>query len=383
MSSTSPNITNISLQVEMPGPLDIQKFLQGRSLLGKSLEEIFTELEEKYHIIAKQHSRCPGLYLFKYSQLDSNFALKIVQECRGIILDSKNNWGIVACPYFKFFNVQESLAAKIDWSTAKVQEKLDGSLISMYYYNNKWHVATSGCPDGTNQIGNLGKTFDDLFWDCFKWSCRMLNPTYTYMWELTSPMNRVVVDHKNSNITLIGVRDNKTLQELPVRDFEDKFPIVYEWPLATLENCLEAANKLNPLEHEGFVCVDAQFNRVKIKSPHYVALHHLKDSCSLSKIAEVIRAGEYQEFATALEAYPDIKKKFYEIVDKYENIVKWSLLTYTLISYIKDQKEFALEALKSPYSNILFAMRKTGKSPQAIIKNLTTNAYLRLLGVKE
>jgi tRNA splicing ligase len=53
----------------------------------------------------------------------------VVQECRGLILDESANWRIVAFPYTKFFNYGEEHAASIDWSTACVQEKLDGSLM--------------------------------------------------------------------------------------------------------------------------------------------------------------------------------------------------------------------------------------------------------------
>lgn len=67
-----------------------------------------------------------GFVLLKYSQIKSDFSQPIVQECRGIILDSNN--GIVCWPFDKFFNYGECYAAKIDWSSAKVQEKIDGCL---------------------------------------------------------------------------------------------------------------------------------------------------------------------------------------------------------------------------------------------------------------
>ncbi len=56
---------------------------------------------------------------------------KIVQQCRGIILDEANNWQIVSYPYDKFFNYEESYAPQLDWSTAKIFEKLDGSLMTL------------------------------------------------------------------------------------------------------------------------------------------------------------------------------------------------------------------------------------------------------------
>jgi len=71
----------------------------------------------------------------------------IVRECRGIILDSKNGWQVVAFPYKKFFNHGEPFASEIDWTTAKIFEKIDGSLASVYWYDQKWHVASSSVPE--------------------------------------------------------------------------------------------------------------------------------------------------------------------------------------------------------------------------------------------
>lgn len=67
-----------------------------------------------------------GFTLLKYNQINSDFSQDIVKQCRGIILDS--NHKIVCWPFSKFFNWGESNADEIDWSSARVQEKIDGCL---------------------------------------------------------------------------------------------------------------------------------------------------------------------------------------------------------------------------------------------------------------
>jgi len=367
--------------------LEVQKYLRSNSLL---------QLEQEYKIIYKTHSVYSNLILFRYNQLESPFNERIVQECRGLILDSSKNWAVVCYPFNKWFNFGEPNAATIDWSTAKVQEKLDGSLLDLWYYDGNWQVSTSGCPDGLNLINDTGMTFKDLFWETFKkeqYGVNGLNLNTTYMFELTSPFNRVVVDHKESHLTLIGVRNNKTLEEFPtsvvslgpdnVLTFMEVLPRVpKQYPLGSIEDCIEAAKHLNPLENEGYVVVDKYFNRIKIKSPNYIILHHLRDSMSLKRMAEVIRTGEHEELKIALDSYPELKVRFDELVGKYKSIVTGCWEHYIAIAGIKDQKEFAEKALQSPYSSVLFAMRKTNKTPVEIIKGLTGNAYLRLMEVK-
>lgn len=348
----------------------------------------FEQLEAQYGIAAKQHSQFPNLFQFKYSQVESDPAEPIVQECRGIILDADNDYAVVAMPFKRFFNLNEPNAAKIDWSSIKVQEKLDGSLVVLYHYGNKWNVATSGCPDGTNRIGDYADTFEELFWHCFSKQGIQLNrmdPTYTYMWEVTSPLNRIVCDYRDSKITLIGVRNNVTLEEISVSRFNGELPTVKEYSFKTAEECLEAASKLNPLENEGYVVVDQFWNRVKIKSVQWIALHHVISGCSYAKLADIIRNGEYQEFLISIDSYPDVKKRFITMQQRYEDRVKDCISLYERINDAQSQKEFAERVLRydSAYSSILFKMRKTGKSPKEIIKNMTRNAYLRLLGVED
>lgn len=67
------------------------------------------------------------LVLLQYQQLNSDMKIKLVQECRGSIFRCDNGeWKYVCRPFDKFFNYGEGNAAKIDWSTARILEKVDG-----------------------------------------------------------------------------------------------------------------------------------------------------------------------------------------------------------------------------------------------------------------
>ena len=386
----------IKITIQTMVLLKVQEYLRGLSICKVGVQDSLGQLKAKFAIEYKQHSKYPQLWLLKYNQIESNFSEELVRECRGLILDSSNNWNVVAMPFKKFFNSAEHHAAEIDWKKATVLEKLDGSLTSLWCYNDEFNVSTSGCPDGTNQINDMGITFGELFWKCFNeqgLDIKNFDKGFTYMFELTSPYNRVVVDHKISKITLIGIRD-PFLREWPVDgDYglalvKNPDYIVKSYSLASLEDCLSAAAKMNPLQQEGFVAVGYErddmgnFPRQKIKSPSYVALHHMKDRCGLSKLADVIRQGEYQEMSIAIKTYPELEARFLELVQRYNNIVETCNNQFDDIKHIENQKDFALLACKTTYSTVLFTMRKTGKSPQLIMKEMLGNAYLRLMGVK-
>ena len=75
---------------------------------------------------------CENKILLKYDQLTSPtlMGLPEMQDCRGLILE-KGTWKVMSLAFRKFFNAEEGNAAKIDWNTARVLEKLDGTLIQV------------------------------------------------------------------------------------------------------------------------------------------------------------------------------------------------------------------------------------------------------------
>jgi hypothetical protein len=344
------------------------------------------ELKRQFAIDAKRHQDYPNLVQFKYSQIDSPMANPLIQEARGIILDEKEDWKVVCYTFKKFFNYGETNAAPINWLNAHVTEKLDGSLCQLYFYDDRWHVATSGTPDASGEVNDYGKTFKELFWETWETSCwngkqRFLSSRECYAFELCTPFNRVVVDHKGSSITLIGQRNLDTLQEQWVGY---KPGAVKVFPLYCMSACIKAAEALSPMKQEGFVVVDNNFNRIKVKSPAYLMLHHAKDSLSRKKMCEVIRKGEYEEFKQAIETLPELKKIFDEIDAKHRACRDSTEIVYDIIKGIGDQKEFALKATATPWPSVLFQMRKTGQSAAQILASdrVSIDAYMRMIGEK-
>lgn len=203
----------------------------------KNKEHTLDSLKQQLGINATRHGQQDNLVLLKYDQIESPMDNPIVQECRGLILDEANNWEIVSHPYHKFFNWGEPNAAAVDWNTAKIQEKADGSLIVMYRYNYKWECATSGMPDAGGNINGSATTFRELFATTFheqgmKYPLES-DSDYTFMFELMSPQNRIVVKHAVPEIIFLGARNNITGQEVSPTFFagqERNWRLVKEYP---------------------------------------------------------------------------------------------------------------------------------------------------------
>lgn len=179
------------------------------------IDKGLTKLVKQYNIKVNRHNQIGNLVCLQYSQLDSPMGERIVQQCRGIILDQANNWSIVSYPYDKFFNYREGHAPELDWNTAKVYEKLDGSLMTLYFYQGKWRVQSSGMADAGGDVCDSGYTFNQLFWKVWQeLEYHLPNETeYCFMFELMTPYNRVVVRQYQNNLVLHGVRHLQTLTE--------------------------------------------------------------------------------------------------------------------------------------------------------------------------
>lgn len=315
------------------------------------------ELLEKQGISAKSHPKYPHLLQLKYNQFDADMSSKMIQQCRGLIIDL-NTMEAVAWPFDKFFNADEAQAAPIDWESANVYEKLDGTLCILYWYDNKWNVATMGSADASGPVGDNSFTFCDLFWEI--WNANKLElpqETYlTFMFELTSPSNRVVVDYKASNLTLVGVKNRQWGTEEKLENYYGYDFTMLKHPTKTsnLNELKVRASELSPIEQEGYVVVDKNFNRVKVKSPKYVQLHYLKDQLTDRGLIEIVRKNEKNEF---IAYFPELEEKLIEVQERYGLLCSRIMDTYNSIGPVETRKEFAAIVTKTPYSFIFFNMK--------------------------
>ena len=271
--------------------------------------------------------------LMKYDQLSSPtiMAMAEVQECRGLVLE-KGTWNVMSLAFTKFFNSEEGNAHKIDWNTAHVLEKLDGSCIQVYFdwTTNTWFAATTGTAEGEGEVNNkMGTTFNQLFWDTVKEKYNLgsskLKKGFTYVFELTTPYNIVVKPHGESSATLLTVRNLDTLKEL---SFEELTVVAEKLGVPRVKSYDLNTNNVGALmrtfenmvwHDEGYVVVDANHNRIKIKNPAYVAVHGLKNKTAEYNIMEIIKANEIEEFGAV---FPDRKKEIFSLKENYDKLIE-------------------------------------------------------------
>jgi hypothetical protein len=252
-----------------------------------------TDFEERlaqdYRIKVRREG---ALAIFNY-HVECRFSDPIVQESRGIIIDCER-CEVVCWPFRKFGNHNEGYADSIDWTTARVQEKVDGSIIKLWYdrAQEKWQFSTNGVirAENANVDERIGLTYHNVILHAENYRdipFDTLDKDSTYIFELVSPETQVVVRYDTTMLYHLGTRSNLTGKE---RDEDIGIRKPASYPLASLAECLDAAATLNrededaeDVTKEGFVVVDADWHRVKVKSPDYLVMHRLRLSRSVTK----------------------------------------------------------------------------------------------------
>lgn len=345
-------------------------------------------LRNNSHESFEQHgikTKTDGNHLIlDYDMLNVKWLEPYGYVCRGLILDA-NTFEVLCFGLHKFFNLAEGHAATIDWSTAHVFEKCDGTMVNRWWspYTNRFEYSTRcQLPSDikTNQIFEMGMSWEELINRCVKDIPEAINQQKdeTITFEVMSPANRVVVLHKDFHARMIARRNNHTLEETSVYNSEYG-PKAYSF--SSSQECVEFANTLSGLESEGFVVTDANFNRVKIKGRDYLALHHLKDSAgnSLKSLILVVRRGEWSEVGTAFPEFIPAMDSIGEIIQEW---TQTHCDVYESIKDIEGQKEFALavQAAKLTTPSLLFSVRSgRAASVNEAISMMNDNQFVKVI----
>lgn len=320
------------------------------------------KLVEEYHINVKKHDKYNNLVGLKYNQILSPPESKIAQQCRGIIVDLDNDFNIVCRSMDRFFNYGEVNAEDVDFKSAKIFEKLDGSLCQLYYYDNIWNVATSGSPSASGNVGDFDYTFKDLFWEVWNELGYELpvDTNSCYWFELMTPFNMIVVQHGGNDLVLLGGRNLTTMRELNpiVVAYHNHWRCVKTFPFNDLEAIQAVLRDMNGTEQEGFVVCDTNYNRVKLKCEDYVKKHRLVSSISQRNLLDVVRTNEESEVLLYCKQFDEL---FNDIKSRYEYLRGEIHGFYNAIKHIDDRKQFAALATTQKFSGVLFGV-KYGKA---------------------
>jgi len=248
------------------------------------------------------------LSLFKYTQ-DCAFKKrwsKTAKKARGIILD--NRTGAIVCrPFDKFFNIDEmpgtkrkAILHRMKMRKFKVYDKLDGSMIALWYYDGRWHTSTTGAINSKHSehaMGLLESKYPQY---------QELSPNQTYLFEMIGvDWDRKVVHYKEEKLVLLAMMWN----EWDLRECSDEVldavashcgfgrPVMFDFdPDEVL-----SGDHIDD-DAEGYVIQLADGTRTKLKSLRYVRLHRFMGFIRPKRIIEFMRS--HTDYDDLLDSLP-------------------------------------------------------------------------------
>lgn len=259
----------------------------------------------------------PNLYLFSYDSKSRN-ELDIVADARGIILEIVETpiktVKIVCNPFKRFFHYNEKL--DFDWDSAIAYVKHDGSCLKRYWHNGEFHWATLNTIKISNDaILNKGRTYKELAEELIKDDLNIDElKDYTLLFEYCSIFNRVLVYYPQPQLYLIGVKHNTTGEEMRPDDAVRKWGLnlpIPEWRrVGSFNECKEMADKAD-MQCEGFVVVDKNFNRFKIKGKAYMKL--LRNKAGNDNLLTYIKKNISDDYVGHNPKYRETEKRLREM----------------------------------------------------------------------
>jgi hypothetical protein len=295
-----------------------------------------------------------GLLLFNYN--DKRLVPQhhpVLARCRGLVVDEEGR--VLNYPFDRFFNDFSEVRAALDWQNAIVQEKVDGTFVSVFSHRSGWEVTTRG---DFYSDGQKGINFAILFRTLFS-KFDLLDPNYCWFFELITKKTKTITRYDREMVYLLGARslqdfgevDHDTLDQMAGRMQVER---PRRFSASDAEGCRALFASLRE-DEEGFVVVDRSFRRIKVKQESYFELSRLPSLNDQDLFEIVLGFREVDE--ETLTRPVDLRMKLEEMRSSWLTLNGRVAAAYREIEGIKDRKAFAEAAAKYPFRPLLFVLK--------------------------
>lgn len=296
---------------------------------------------------------------------------------RGLVLDVDNQT-VVATPFPKFFNASER-GENIPDLPFETFEKVDGSLIIMFWHAGEWRTATKGA-FGSSQAAWAAERLKGC-------DLSALRRGTTYLAEAVYAENRIVVRYAQDELVMLAAYDEAgaELSYAKLRETADRLG----WRTAgrhayqSMSQLMAEANDLS-VDAEGFVVRFDDGLRLKIKGAEYRRIHALVSRITPLAMWEIMQAGDDLE-----KVRRDIPEEFWGDFDaicailtrQVDAIVDGAERAAASVAHLSD-KDVGLRLGEFPTDirGLIFALRKqkggllSGRSRQVIFRSVRPTA---------
>lgn len=291
-----------------------------------------------------------NLFIKKKYELSNNSSYQLIQYNKSNLDESKyDDYGLFRSVVFNLNNknmvcysppksLTFDLFQKQLTNNILVEEFVEGTMINLFYDDNKWQIATKGSIGGNCKFyqGEDTQTFYDMFNQIcneVKFDYNILPTSYSYSFIMQHTKNRMVKPLKNNNLYFITAykmnneNDNMIITDLINSDemksikssmneyTQIKFPEKYgEFHMNEIQN-MDEYYKIYASKNTKYDIMGVVFknnitgSHMKIRNPNHIEIHALKGNhCKIQYIYLNLRKnGNINKY---LRFYPEDRKTF-------------------------------------------------------------------------
>lgn len=236
------------------------------------------------------------------------------KECRSVILN-KNDLSVVCYTHDNLYYNEDAKNFLLNndiSKTRRIYECFEGTLLTVYNYENKWRVSTRKCLRADVSFWSSNKTHYDMFLESldntFEEFTKCLNKDNYYMFVLVHYDNKNIVDYsyvfKDENykkVVHVMTRENDTHMETEDEEtnkkLTDNFGVIF------------------PKEYEDFTKLDEENNTETIKLPLKFGGLVIKNLNNETKKTDILKfeSNSYQMMSVLQPNTNNIYKSFVEL----------------------------------------------------------------------
>ena len=187
------------------------------------------------------YKRQGDLVIFKYNNQNGT---DLERSCRGLIYNTQTDK--IVCYSNEGTYDFETFTNKVPYKQCVIEENLEGSLINLYFNNQRWNVSTKFCINADESRFRSKKTFRQIFDHLFKINTSELDKKYTYSFLIRIPENRLVTNITDYDLYHIETQNNITGEKIYM-DIGVKHPVVLK---IRVKSYKKLYNKLSNLDWE-------------------------------------------------------------------------------------------------------------------------------------
>jgi hypothetical protein len=381
----------------------------------------FRDVEQDMNGLSVRTYKQYKLYKYIKSMMDKNSRSRVEElgKYRSVVTDAENRILSFAPPktialdvlYKEFmtdaFQMVDATTYKNGDYLVRIEEFIEGTMINVFYHDEKWRIATKSMIDGNGKFFNREKSFSDMFYEILNthtMSLDVLDQNYVYSFTMQHPENRIVstVDEMRLYLTNMYRIDGNTVYSIDPHKIvptEEQRPFFKHIPselsfeegeitaehmtsFKVVHDYISSLVSANDYKTMGLVVYVEKYEgdhktfemRSKIRNPLYEKVRHIRGNQPKLeyRFCELYLQGELEQF---YEYYPEYQKKMKQLEMTVSKFIQTLYNNYRNC-FIRKQKP--LKEFEYAYKNHMYLLHQHYKT-----KLLPRNMKMEIYDIKQ